>query len=117
MIIIWTRFGFLALIIPFALIWFGSAITPAGSIWDPQSAVAAKHFGYSYGALVAALILWPLGRWMNRPETHHEIDPHTGQMTESSVGGGNHTLFFVPLQYWAFVWVGLAIRNFFVHCW
>lgn len=58
---------------------------------------------YFVGSLLSAAAVWPLGRWMNRTESRHLVDPETGQHVELQTGGG-HTLFFIPMQYRAPIW-------------
>jgi hypothetical protein len=55
------------------------------------------------GLLVAAVILWPLGRRLNGGEQRQLVDPKTGQ---TFVVRKEHSLFFVRMEYWA---VSLAV--------
>jgi hypothetical protein len=66
--------------------------------------------GYLIGSLVSAAVLWPLGRWMNKSEVHMSADQQIGQLAESQ--GGGHTLFFIPMEYWAFIWVVIGLFKF-----
>ena len=110
--IIWARWGILGLLIPcFAIIIAQAIVVP---IADPESPIAlkrAKDIGFAIGAVTAGVALWFLGRWMNRTESHMLIDPQTGQHVELATGGG-HTLFFIPLQFWAFIWAGIGVFRF-----
>jgi len=63
----------------------------------------AEDKAFAIGCLISAVVLWPLGRWMNATESSLLVDVQTGQPVEHQVGGG-HTLFFIPLQYWALIW-------------
>ena len=63
----------------------------------------AKDIGYLIGGLVSAAVLWPLGRWMNRSPVDTPYDPNTGRENQG-VPGGLHAMFFIPLEYWGFVW-------------
>jgi outer membrane biosynthesis protein TonB len=70
----------------------------------------AKGKAYGVALIAGAVVLWPLGRWMNRTETQHLLDPATGAPVEVQSGGG-HTLFFIPMEYWALFWaVGGAFK-------
>ena len=60
------------------------------------------------GASWEGKILWPLGRWMNQTENRVFVDPQTGQPIEAQVGGG-HTLFFIPMEYWSFIWGAIGL--------
>jgi hypothetical protein len=71
----------------------------------------AEGSGYLIGALVSAAVLWPLGRWMNKSESRTLVDQQSGQVVEAQVGGG-HTLFFVPLEYWSFIWAAIGLFKF-----
>lgn len=57
---------------------------------------------------VAAAVIWPIGRAMNRASERHLIDPETGQPVVVRSGGG-HSLFFVPVQYWWVVFLVLGV--------
>jgi hypothetical protein len=61
----------------------------------------------SVGLWVAAAIVWPLGRWLNRPAGREPHASQPGQPAERQ--GGGHTLFFVPMEYWAFFWLALGV--------
>jgi hypothetical protein len=54
-----------------------------------------EDIGYLIGGLASAAILWPLGRWMNKGEI-----------------GGGHTMFFIPLEYWGFIWAAIGLFKF-----
>ena len=110
--IIWARWGIFGLLIPCALIIAAIAVIPPTDPEDPISVKRAKDIGFAIGSLVAAGIIWPLGLWMNRSESRILYDEQTGQHVELAAGGG-HTLFFIPLQYWAFIWVAFGLYRFF----
>jgi hypothetical protein len=71
----------------------------------------AQDNGFAVGCLIAAGVLWPLGRWMNTTETRLLVDAQTGEPVELHSGGG-HTLFFIPLEYWAFIWPVIGLFKF-----
>ncbi len=71
----------------------------------------AKNVGYLIGGLASAVVLWPLGRWMNKSEIHTFVDQQTGQVAEVQLGGG-HTMFFIPLEYWGFIWAAIGLFKF-----
>lgn len=68
----------------------------------------AKANGFGVGSLLAAGALWPLGLWLNRTDTRTLVDQQSGQAVELGEGGG-HTLFFIPLEYWAFLWAVIGL--------
>lgn len=145
--VIWTRWGILALLIPMAFILVAQAavssmrgedrktvkrVKPADEsegageaesseelaalevaeqkrLVEREKAVArSKKNGYAIGCFAAAVALWPLGRQMNASKFALVQDPQTGQFVEGQVGGG-HTMFFIPLEYWAFIWPVLGL--------
>ena len=64
--------------------------------------------------LIAAVIVWPLGRALNRPRPGRElIDTNTGERVVLPSGGG-HSLFFIPVEYWAPLLVVLGVVLLFV---
>lgn len=76
-----------------------------------QDVKFAKQIGYFIGCIVGAAILFPLGRWLNRTETRVLTDPQPRDLIDLATGGG-HTLFFIPLEYWSFVWVVIGLLQF-----
>lgn len=69
------------------------------------------------GACVAAAVAWPVGRFMNRgqeqtvinPQTGQPvIDPETGKPAVIHGGGDGHSFFFIPVQYWWIVYLGIG---------
>lgn len=71
----------------------------------------AKRTGFGIGCLIGAAAIWPLGRWMNKPESRMLIDPQSGESFQMRSGGGN-TLFFVPMEYWSFIWLVVGFYKF-----
>ncbi len=57
-------------------------------------------------ALVGAVSIWFLGRYLNSRGTRTLIDEETG---EKVVLGNKHSLFFLKMEYWAFVLVGFGV--------
>lgn len=69
------------------------------------------------GFWIAAVIVWPLGRSLNCEKQKDYYDPWN--WVESIMSFGNdkpvrHTFFFIPMQYWAFIFVVLGIIFMFV---
>jgi hypothetical protein len=64
--------------------------------------------GTGWGLLAAALILWPLGVWLNWPVRQSEYDPASGQLVTVN-SPGQHKLYWLRIQYWAFVWAVLGV--------
>jgi hypothetical protein len=110
--IIWSGWGFLVAVITFGCALLGEVVTEAAAHDDRYY----QNHGWPKLAafLVAAAIVWPLGRLLNRKQTERElVDPATGQRVLLQSGGG-HSLFFVPVQYWAPILVALGVVFLFV---
>jgi hypothetical protein len=109
--IIWSGWGFLA-----AVIGFGCVLL---SEFGVEAAMNDDQYYQNNGwpklvaLLVAAVIVWPIGRTLNRPRPEREITlPNTGERVVVQSGGG-HSLFFIPMQYWAPLFVVLGIVGLF----
>jgi hypothetical protein len=57
---------------------------------------------------LAAAIVWPLGRALNRRTERQLLDPASGRWVVIRSGGG-HSLFFLPVQYWAVIYFVLGV--------
>lgn len=67
----------------------------------------ANDAGYLIGGLASAAVLWPLGRRMNGGSGS---DQHSWESAETPAGG--HTMFFIPLEYWGFIWAAIGLFKF-----
>jgi hypothetical protein len=110
--IIWSGWGFLVAIVGIGCL----VLTELGV----EAAMNDDKFYQNNGwpklvaFLVAAVIAWPLGRALNRGQSERElIDPNTGERVVMKSGGG-HSLFFIPVEYWALVFMVLGIVFLFV---
>ncbi len=99
--IIWRGWGSLALLIAalFQLIGYG-IFTLFGL---DAASDAAKYTGYLM-FLPAAVVLWIIGKKMNKPIAH--TDQATGKQVISKA---RHSLFFIPIEYWAIIYILLSI--------
>ena len=101
--VVWSGAGILGALIPFAIylvvqLGFGEAYTDAHS-WPFIAAMA-----------VAAPIVWFLGSWLNSRPGQVVVDKATGkEMTLRK----QHRLFWIPMQYWAALWLVLAVVRIF----
>ncbi|HEY4108223.1 hypothetical protein [Puia sp.] len=67
----------------------------------------SEDLGAAVGALVSATIIWFTGTRLNSPaKARVLIDKQTGR--EITVKP-NHSLFFIKLQYWAFIIGGIGL--------
>ena len=104
--IIWSGLGFVV-----GLIFVGTLLL--ANLFT--NSVFNEHYYTTHGwpkllALWAAgLICWPVGRALNRGKEERELfDPKTGETVRVASGGG-HSFFFVPVEYWLFVFFVLGI--------
>jgi hypothetical protein len=103
--IVWTGWGILVVLIPLA-------------IGVPIQLAVESHFGKPYyqshywpGLLICLLSappVWFLGRWLNT-ERHLPPDDYDGGESVPARRTGRHTFFFLPMEYWAYFIIGLAI--------
>ena len=100
--LIWKGYGIPAFLIPLPFILLcGFAIRFHG-------------VGYLLGGAVSATALWFLGRQLNREVSQEFIHPDTGERIQILAPAG-HTLYFMPIQYWAFVYLGIGVEEFIRH--
>ena len=104
--VIFSGWGILA----FGLAAVIPAVTTIGfsaAMGDPQY---YKTHGWptAVGLWITAVVVWFLGRWLNRVEMREVRDRKTGEVKVVPSGGG-HTFFFVPMQYAAVLWFGVGI--------
>ena len=104
-IIFWRGAGILGLVIPVVL-YFVVAFISSRVSDRPMEELEKTKNTYVIAEIISAAILWPLGTWLNRKSVDTPFDPETGR---PATGGWNHTLFFIPLQYWSIIWVVVAI--------
>ena len=97
--IIWKGYGILAVLIPLPL------MISCGFL------MGANGVGYLVGGVVSAVPLWFLGRRLNREVSQEYTDSNTGKRVQILAPPG-HTLYFIPMQYWAIIWLGAGIAEF-----
>lgn len=98
--IFWSRLGFLVLVISFACLYAAETISEA--ITHDEEYYQQHTWLILLAFTITACILWPLGRYLNKKVTTRElIDPKTGEIVQINTGGNGHTLFFIPMEYWA----------------
>lgn len=95
--IIWRGWGILAAILPLAL-----AGILAGAGGTSQS---MKGWPNGLVFLGSAIAVWPLGRYLNRPRPWRSGEP-------ASPGPTNHSLFFIPMEYFGPVYAVVALLHF-----
>jgi hypothetical protein len=109
--IIWRKWGILVVII--ALACFAGSNLAMRAIFQEEGYYQEHGWPKAVAALVAALILWPLGRYMNRSEERNLVDPETGEAVKFATGGGND-FFFIPIEFWGAILAVVGVVLFFV---
>ncbi|HEX2606543.1 MAG TPA: hypothetical protein VHK91_04150 [Flavisolibacter sp.] len=98
--IIWKGMGFLVLVVAVAV---GALM----SLLFESAFHINRDWGAATGALVSAGIIWYMGRYFNAPSRDKVlIDKATGQEV---VLKPDHSLFFIKMQYWAFIIGGIGV--------
>ena len=97
--IVWKGYGFLVLVIAVIL----GAMT--GGIFG--TAGSTQDMGAAIGVLISAPVIWFVGRYFNATSNERTlIDKNTGQQF---IVKPNHSLFFIKMQYWAFIVSGFGL--------
>jgi len=101
--IIWSGFGFLA-----PLMWFGILILTQFGIDAAMGPDTYTGNGWPklVAGVVAGIAIWFAGAGLNGGPGKVFIDKETGKEV---VHKKNHTFFFIPFQYWAFISVAIGI--------
>lgn len=96
MLIIWKGWGLgIALLVVPVTFW--CALVFAGLF---AGSPLAMRFGSLYAAIMSASLLWMLGYRLNNPKDRVS----TGTFSNAqSLPRNQHTLFFIPIQFWAVV--------------
>ena len=95
--IVWSGWGFLAVVIAIA----GAVI---GQI------VLGDRYGIGIGFLLAAAVNFMVGRKLNNPSNDKiVVDEQTGERIALK---SRSTLFFIPMEYWSILLVGVAVISF-----
>jgi hypothetical protein len=94
--IVWRGWGILVAIVAAVAV----ALVQVGSNALFGEGTYARHSDWLFplGLLLAALLIWPLGRRLNRGGERTLLDPATGQPV---VMRRDHSLFFIRMEHWA----------------
>ncbi|MDR1462761.1 MAG: hypothetical protein LBI68_06460 [Azoarcus sp.] len=95
--IIWRGWGILALVIPVTLAMLTESM--CDELLDGGASSAYLQAGFGAGLLA----VWFLGRWLNDRPQRILLDPKSG---ERVVLIGEHSLYWIPMQYWALIGLG-----------
>ncbi len=103
--IIWSGAGLLVALIAYAC---GAAAIYLGEILQIQQ----TNWLMLIALIIAGVICWFLGRYMNRSKDKVMVDKETGE--EVVVRGPKHKLFFINMEYWGPILAILGIVDLFV---
>jgi len=101
--IVWKGWGLLALIIPL----FFSLL--AGSVFDAiygESFYKNSEWAMPMILSLSSVLLYFMGIKLNNKPGRILIDPENNEQIELKT---RHTMFWIPIQYWAFIVVGISI--------
>jgi len=97
--IIWKGYGFLVVIIILAI---GATIS-----FFFSKIGSTEDIGAAVGAIISGIVIWFVGNKLNSPTKNRSmIDKQTGREV---ILTPNHSLFFIKMQYWAFIVGGFGI--------
>lgn len=96
--IIWKGYGILVIVIA------AVACAIIGNIFKGMG--GSQDVGMAIGAMLSGILIWFVGKKFNAPEkTQVYIDKKSGQEV---LVKPDHSLFFIKMQYWAFVVVAIG---------
>jgi hypothetical protein len=97
--IIWKGYGILVLVITFVIGW------PTSYIFGKLG--YKEDTGAAIGAIIAGVAIWFVGKKLNAPDNNKVIlDKLTGQQIPYKQ---THSMFYIPMQYWAFIISGIGL--------
>ncbi|HTY88152.1 MAG TPA: hypothetical protein VMB80_11855 [Candidatus Acidoferrum sp.] len=94
--IIWTGKGYLVFVIVFGCSLIANLIVNAKAGPDYYD---QHKWPFAVSLLVSAAICWPLGDYLRKRSDQVVIDKQTGK--EFVINQSRHTLFFIPMHWWA----------------
>lgn len=97
MIMIWSGFGFLVVVIVFG---FSLAVNLAADAWLGAGYYAEHKWPFAVGLLLSAVACWFIGLALQRRGSRVVIDKATGREFELR---RNHRFFFIPIHIWGIV--------------
>jgi len=102
--IIWSGKGFLVAVFTFGFSLVANlvtnSVTGGGAYWD------AHKWPFAVSLFVSAVPSWVVGRSIQNRNARVLVDPKTG---EEVVLRESHTLFFVPMMWWAPILVVVGV--------
>jgi hypothetical protein len=107
--IIWSGLGFLVAVITFLLLLTAEYATE--SLFQDESYYQAHGWPKLLAFFLAAVVVWPLGKFLNRRQGKVVIEKETGKEV---LVKPNHSLFFIRIEYWGPILLILGIVFFFL---
>lgn len=107
--IIFQGWGLLVVIIAGLAMGLSQIIT--GSLVGDPNYFVKHNWPFGVGLLLASIAIYCLGRYLNSRPGKVMIDKATGR---EFVLRQRHTLFFIPMQYWAIILALLGVAFFFI---
>ena len=105
MVIIWSGWGIVAGFVGVASLILTQVVINAAT--NDEQFYAVHGWPKLLSLWVAAVVVWLVGRALNRRAERRLWDPAMGRWVLVRSGGG-HSLFFVPVQYWWIIYVILG---------
>ncbi len=96
MIMIWSGRGFLVILVLFVAFIVGAAVIPAHT---------TPGFVMAFTGLATGLFSWYFGKKWNVKNVRTLTDEETGERFTTK---NNHTLFWIPMQYWGIIFLALG---------
>ena len=94
--IVWSGRGFLSIIVLFVTLFLCVSIFPTENV----------DYGFIITAFVTGIFSWYFGKKWNTKNERIVVDEKTGQRLKIK---NNHTLFWIPMQYWGIIFSAFGI--------
>jgi ATP/ADP translocase len=107
--IIWSGLGFLVAAITFLLLLIAEYVTE--SLFRDEAYYQAHGWPKLLAFFLAAMVIWPLGKYLNSKQGKIMIEKETGKEVLIKP---KHSLFLIPMEYWGPILLALGIIFLFV---
>lgn len=102
--IIWSGLGFL--VVPIVIAWLVLSVILTGRFSSDPDYFQLHGWPMALGLVASAVCCWILGRFLRASGAQTLIDPRTGAPV---ILRRRHSLFFVPVQWWAPILLVMAL--------
>ncbi len=107
--LVWKRAGVLGFIIPLSL----SILAEFGfEEFYNKTFYKNSQFAMPLVFVVSSIIIFLLGRWLNSSPPKFLLDLESGEVVKQH---NFHTMFWIKLEYWGFIWFLIAFWIFFAN--